>query len=70
MYLSSGKSDYKLNFLKDVYDYPYFSFHLGIGQYTNRVLISNKASIKNKCVLFIENDIYTVFPFVNSELFA
>lgn len=66
--VSGTLSGFKLNFLKDMYKYPYPSSCLCIGQYVKSTCYIRNVSYKNKCVLFIKKGIYFVIPFVNPHL--
>lgn len=59
-------------FVSDVYSTPYSSSTIGIGNFIltrNRVNRVQRMRPINKCILFPNNELYTVFPFAISENF-
>ena len=60
-------SGIELNFVDDIYDYPYPSRNLGIGKYVKSDTFLFDVHFVNKCVLFIDSDNHYVFPYANSS---
>lgn len=59
---------YELEFVGDLYTYPYPSNYLGIGKFRKTSKYIVNMPYVTKCVLFVDGDIYYVVPFVNSSI--
>lgn len=61
-------SGYKLRLVDDLYSYPYPSRNLLIGIYKKSKTFLRDVTIINKCVVFLQDDCFVVFPFVNPHV--